>query len=88
MATPLSQLMPAPNSVIKSVKKYLQQAVRLDKIEPLVAYYCRLYAITTAMAIKSPKSKEDMKLIGGLMTWLETVRARPLIAAASLHCFR
>lgn len=66
----IASLMPAPNSAIKGVKKYLQQAVRLDKVEPLVAYYCRMYAMQQAIAVKN-KNKEDMKVLGGLMTWLE-----------------
>jgi hypothetical protein len=38
-SAPIGQLMPAPTSVLKPIKKYLQQAMRLDKVEPLVAYY-------------------------------------------------
>lgn len=42
----------------------------MDKVEPHVAYYCRLHAMKEALKIKE-KSPEDMKFLGDMMGWLE-----------------
>eukprot|EP00823_Brevimastigomonas_motovehiculus_P003969 TRINITY_DN2522_c0_g1_i1.p1 TRINITY_DN2522_c0_g1~~TRINITY_DN2522_c0_g1_i1.p1 ORF type:complete len:454 (-),score=140.90 TRINITY_DN2522_c0_g1_i1:164-1525(-) len=84
----LAKLLPTADSVLKNVKKYLQTAVQLDKVDPLVAYHCRLYAVTQASAIKQGRSKEDTKLILGLMDWLESQSESRAVSKedAQAHC--
>jgi len=59
-----------PDSVLKPIKKYLQQANQLQKLDPLLAYYCRMHAVSEAMKLKQ-KSKEDLKIVNNLVEWLE-----------------
>lgn len=61
---------PPAGSVLKPLAKYLQQARQVEKVDPLISYYCRLYALQSGMKI-SGKSKDDLKLIAEQMTWLE-----------------
>lgn len=62
--------LPAAGSVLKNITKYLQQAKKLEKLDPLVCYYCRLYALQVGIKIQN-KSPDDLKLIGQIMTWME-----------------
>jgi hypothetical protein len=59
--------------VLKAINKYLQQARRLDKVEPAIAYYCRYYA--AQHALKNKKSKADMAVVDELISWCEKVTA-------------
>ncbi|KAF0891861.1 hypothetical protein E2562_011260 [Oryza meyeriana var. granulata] len=56
----------------KGLLPYLQRADELQKHEPLVAYYCRLYAMEKGMRI-SPKerTKTTSSLLASLMNQLE-----------------
>ena len=68
----------ASGGVLKLVNKYLVQAKKLDKVEPVIAYYTRFYAAMVAM--RSRKSKEDEAVAGELISWCEKHKA----AVASL----
>ena len=59
-------------AALKPLKRFLLQANQVQKVQPKVAYYCRVYAITLAMSL--PKEDKDalvMKFVGGLFERLE-----------------
>lgn len=41
------------------------------QVDPLISYYCRLYALQLGMKIAN-KSKDDLRVIGEQMAWLES----------------
>nr|XP_033792678.1 vacuolar protein sorting-associated protein VTA1 homolog isoform X2 [Geotrypetes seraphini] len=57
----------------KSVQHHLRTAQEHDKRDPVVAYYCRLYAMQTGMKIDS-KSPECRKFLLKLMDQLEAMK--------------
>ncbi|XP_069811018.1 vacuolar protein sorting-associated protein VTA1 homolog [Dendropsophus ebraccatus] len=67
MAAPMSPIPPQ----FKSLQHHLRTAQEHDKRDPVVAYYCRLYAMQTGMKIDS-KSPECRKFLSKLMDQLET----------------
>ncbi|KAG9465585.1 hypothetical protein GDO78_018056 [Eleutherodactylus coqui] len=68
-----SQLPPIPPQ-FKSLQHHLRTAQEHDKRDPVVAYYCRLYAMQNGMKIDS-KSPECRKFLSKLMDQLETLGA-------------
>ncbi|XP_068088139.1 vacuolar protein sorting-associated protein VTA1 homolog isoform X2 [Hyperolius riggenbachi] len=67
-----AQLPPLP-AQFKTVQHHLRTAQEHDKRDPVVAYYCRLYAMQTGMKIDS-KSPECRKFLSKLMDQLETLK--------------
>ncbi|XP_060096299.1 vacuolar protein sorting-associated protein VTA1 homolog isoform X1 [Heteronotia binoei] len=67
-----SGLPPLPPQ-FKAVQHVLRTAQELDKREPVVAYYCRLYAMQTGMKIDS-KTPECRKFLCKLMDQLEAMK--------------
>ncbi|XP_074846561.1 vacuolar protein sorting-associated protein VTA1 homolog isoform X2 [Carettochelys insculpta] len=57
----------------KSLQHHLRTAQELDKREPVVAYYCRLYAMQTGMKLDS-KTPECRKFLSKLMDHLEAMK--------------
>jgi len=57
-------------SRLKPLHKYVKQAITLDKIDPLVSYYCRMHAMRQSVKIPN-KSPEEMAQLQEWMTWLE-----------------
>ncbi|CAL1354089.1 unnamed protein product [Linum trigynum] len=59
----------------KLLLPYLQRADELQKHEPLVAYYCRLYAIERGLRIpQKDRTKTTNALLVSLMNQLEKVK--------------
>jgi hypothetical protein len=57
---------------LRPFKRFLVQANQLQKVDPLVAYYCRLFAVTRILGL--PKAQRDAEVnafLGGLITALE-----------------
>ncbi|XP_030412313.1 vacuolar protein sorting-associated protein VTA1 homolog [Gopherus flavomarginatus] len=65
-------LPPLPEQ-FKSLQHHLRTGQELDKREPVVAYYCRLYAMQTGMKLDS-KTPECRKFLSKLMDQLETMK--------------
>lgn len=67
MAAPASAGVPP---ALKPINKFILKAKSLEKLEPVVSYHCRMYALETAMQLKSkePAAKGFML---GLMEALE-----------------
>ncbi|KAM3931575.1 vacuolar protein sorting-associated protein VTA1 homolog [Leptodactylus fuscus] len=63
--------MPPVPAQFKSLQHHLRTAQEHDKRDPVVAYYCRLYAMQSGMKIDS-KSPECRKFLSKLMDQLET----------------
>ena len=63
--------MSSSGGVLKSVNKYLVQAKKVDQVDPVTAYYCRLHA--AQVALKMRKSKEDAAVAEELIRWCEQV---------------
>uniref|UniRef100_A0A6I8NYD0 Vesicle trafficking 1 n=1 Tax=Ornithorhynchus anatinus TaxID=9258 RepID=A0A6I8NYD0_ORNAN len=73
MAAPsLSPLPPLPPQ-FKSLQHHLRTGQEHDKREPVVAYYCRLYAMQTGMKLDS-KTPECRKFLSKLMDQLEALK--------------
>jgi hypothetical protein len=62
---------PSPTSVLKPITKYLQQSKQLERVDPTIAYYCRMYALQVGLKIQN-KSKDDLAFIASQMAWLES----------------
>uniref|UniRef100_A0A3P9I7B4 Vacuolar protein sorting-associated protein VTA1 homolog n=2 Tax=Oryzias latipes TaxID=8090 RepID=A0A3P9I7B4_ORYLA len=62
--------LPAP---LRSIQHYLRTAQEHEKRDPVVAYYCRLYAMQTGMKLDS-KTPECRKFLVKLMDQLETMK--------------
>ncbi|KAG9347536.1 hypothetical protein JZ751_005104 [Albula glossodonta] len=58
---------------LKSIQHHLRTAQEHDKRDPVVAYYCRLYAMQTGMKLDS-KTPECRKFLVKLMDQLETMK--------------
>ncbi|KAJ8009088.1 hypothetical protein DPEC_G00085230 [Dallia pectoralis] len=58
---------------LKSIQHHLKTAQEHEKRDPVVAYYCRLYAMQTGMKLDS-KSPECRKFLIKLMDQLETMK--------------
>lgn len=58
---------------LKAVQHYLRTAQEHEKRDPVVAYYCRLYAMQTGMKLDS-KSPECRKFLMKLMDQLEMMK--------------
>ncbi|KAK0057867.1 vacuolar protein sorting-associated protein VTA1 [Biomphalaria pfeifferi] len=59
-----------PTSLKGAIQKYIRVAVEHDKRDPVIAYYCRLYAMQQAMAIDK-SSLEARQYLVSLMDFLE-----------------
>ncbi|XP_076403760.1 vacuolar protein sorting-associated protein VTA1 homolog isoform X2 [Peromyscus maniculatus bairdii] len=68
----LAPLPPLP-AQFKSIQHHLRTAQEHDKRDPVVAYYCRLYAMQTGMKIDS-KTPECRKFLSKLMDQLEALK--------------
>lgn len=64
------QLPPCPAS-LKTIQHYLKTASEHDQRDPVVSYWCRLYALQMGLKIDR-KSDEAKALLTSLMDWLET----------------
>ncbi|XP_046391858.1 vacuolar protein sorting-associated protein VTA1 homolog [Ischnura elegans] len=64
------QFPPCPPS-LKPIQHYLKTAAEHDDRDVVVSYWCRVYALETALGIDK-KSDEARKLLSSLMDWLET----------------
>ncbi|XP_059211908.1 vacuolar protein sorting-associated protein VTA1 homolog isoform X2 [Centropristis striata] len=58
---------------LKAIQHYLRTAQEHEKRDPVVAYYCRLYAMQTGMKLDS-KTPECRKFLVKLMDQLETMK--------------
>lgn len=56
---------------LKSIQHYLKTAVEHDQRDPVISYWCRLYALQCALKIDK-KSDEAKLLLVRLMDWLES----------------
>ncbi|XP_065338470.1 vacuolar protein sorting-associated protein VTA1 homolog isoform X2 [Cloeon dipterum] len=63
------QFPPCPPQ-FKSLQHYLKIAAEHDQRDPVVSYWCRLYAMQTGLKIDK-KSPDALKLLISLMDWLE-----------------
>ncbi|XP_014251111.1 vacuolar protein sorting-associated protein VTA1 homolog [Cimex lectularius] len=64
------QLPPCPPS-LKNIQHYLKTASEHETRDPVVTYWCRLYALQTGLKLDK-KSNEAKALLVMLMDWLET----------------
>lgn len=64
--------MPSDNEPAKMLLPYLQRADELQNHEPLVAYYCRLYAMERGLKIpQSERTKTTNSILKSLINQLE-----------------
>ncbi|XP_051158931.1 vacuolar protein sorting-associated protein VTA1 homolog isoform X2 [Leptopilina boulardi] len=65
-------LPPIPAS-LKGIQHYLKIATEHDQRDPVVSYWCRLYALQTGLKLSS-KSSEETNFLMKLMDWLEVTK--------------
>ncbi|CAK9821677.1 Vacuolar protein sorting-associated protein VTA1 homolog [Anthophora retusa] len=58
---------------LKSIQYYLKVAVTHDQRDPVVSYWCRVYALETGLKLSTKTSKETNFLLK-LMDWLEMTK--------------
>lgn len=57
---------------LKQLKRFIREAKKTEKVSPVIAYYCRLYAIQEAMKLdESKKTPTTKKWLSDQMTALE-----------------
>ncbi|XP_028676139.1 vacuolar protein sorting-associated protein VTA1 homolog isoform X1 [Erpetoichthys calabaricus] len=66
----MAAAIPAP---LKTIQHHLRTALEHEKRDPVVAYYCKLYAVQTGMKLDS-KSPECRKFLMKLMDQLELMK--------------
>lgn len=70
MSGPALPPVPVP---LKSIQHYLKIAAEHDQRDPVVSYWCRLYALQTGLKL-STKTSEETNFLLKLMDWLETTK--------------
>ncbi|XP_033228094.1 vacuolar protein sorting-associated protein VTA1 homolog isoform X12 [Belonocnema kinseyi] len=70
MSGPVLPPTPAP---LKSIQHYLKIAAEHDQRDPVVSYWCRLYALQTGLKL-STKTTEETNFLMKLMDWLESTK--------------
>jgi len=56
---------------LKEIRKFVQQAKKVEKRFPSISYYCRMAAVLKAMQIKE-KTDEEKAALNELLGWLES----------------
>eukprot|EP01083_Nonionella_stella_P090403 252569_1 len=57
---------------LKKMKRFIREAKKTEKVSPIIAYYCRLYAIQQAMKLdESKKTATTKQWMGQQMSLLE-----------------
>lgn len=51
----MANLIPDLPASLKPIKDYLVKAIQMDKIDPVVAHYCRVYACETGLQVRKEK---------------------------------
>lgn len=67
-----TNLPPCPQS-LKAIQHYLKTAAEHEQRDVVIAYWCRLYALQTALKIDK-KSDDAKMLLVALMDWLEKIK--------------
>lgn len=70
-----SSTFPAVPPVLKPVQTVMKIASDLEKLDPVVAYWCRFYVVQAGLKIDS-KSVESRTFLVSIMDWLEKVYTR------------
>ena len=63
---------PDPPPQLKAIQPYMKLALDVEKKQPAVAYWCRLYSVQTALTIDR-KSPECVSFLTSVMDWMEKV---------------
>lgn len=66
--TPIT--LPEPPAQLKAIQSFMKVASDIERVEPVVSYWVRLYATETALRIDR-ESAESKKYLGTLLEWLE-----------------
>jgi len=56
---------------LKPYKRFIVQANQIQKVQPLIAYYCRLYVLNQVIAM--PKAERDKSVTDFLLTLMDAV---------------
>lgn len=68
-----SNTLPEPPATLKAIQSYMRIASDIERIDPVVAYWMRLYSTETALKLDkdSPESKQ---FLAALIVWLENFK--------------
>uniref|UniRef100_A0A182PH97 Vta1/callose synthase N-terminal domain-containing protein n=1 Tax=Anopheles epiroticus TaxID=199890 RepID=A0A182PH97_9DIPT len=64
---------PTLTQLLKPIQHYLKTAQEHDTRDPIVAYWCRLYALQLGLKIPN-QGMEERKVLVAIMDWLETTK--------------
>lgn len=70
MANKAPPTLPEPPAQLKAIQSFMKVASDIERVEPVVSYWVRLYATETALQIDR-ESAESKKYLGTLLAWLE-----------------
>jgi len=78
--------MPVP-PMFKPLNKYLVQAKKLDKVQPVAAYYCRYYFLRKAFGmIKGKDDPQAKQYVEDLMGEMESMKAKLPESDKNVRC--
>lgn len=60
---------------LKSVKQFLLQAKKVEKLNPLVAYYCRMHALSVSMKLPKDVREADSALMPFVLSLMDELEA-------------
>uniref|UniRef100_A0A182NH60 Vta1/callose synthase N-terminal domain-containing protein n=1 Tax=Anopheles dirus TaxID=7168 RepID=A0A182NH60_9DIPT len=66
---------PHVSAILRPIQHFLKTAQEHDSRDPIVAYWCRLYALQIGLKIPN-QGLEERKLLIAIMDWLETTKSQ------------
>lgn len=73
MTTPSQTNLPEPPAQLKTIQSYMRVAQDIDRVDPVVGYWLRLYSTESALKIDKD-SPECKKFLVALLSWLENFK--------------
>jgi len=64
--------LPAVPPILKPIQHFLKVAAEHERRDPVITYWCRLYALQTGLGID--KSNDSLAVLLPLMDWLESIK--------------
>lgn len=68
-----SNSIPEPPAQLKAIQSFMKIASDIERVDPVVAYWVRLYSTETALTIDK-SSPESQKFLGAIIVWLEAFK--------------
>ena len=82
MAAPTIEDIPSP---LKGVLPFIKTATEFENRDPLVAYYCRTYAMHLGIKVNDKTNPQSKTFLLNLMTYLESFKKDHIAAIEGLR---